>query len=77
MATGNRSVVTIESAGERAYERVRPLIEMAKRNLIELAVAVGKEYRGLPKGERERGLPLPKFGVRPACGEVQPQSGKQ
>ncbi len=26
---------------------------MAKRNLIELAVAVGKEYRGLPKGERQ------------------------
>jgi len=53
MATGNRNVVTIQSAGERAYERVRPLIEATKRNLIELAVTVGKEYRGLPKGERQ------------------------
>jgi len=52
MATGNRNVATIQSAGERAYERVRPLIETTRRNLIELAVAVGKEYRGLPKGER-------------------------
>lgn len=53
VATGKRNVVIIQSAGERAYERVRPLIEAAKRDLIELAVAVGKEYRNLPKGERQ------------------------
>ena len=46
------NVVQIGSEGERAYERVRPLLEKLKDDIRAAADAVSKEYDKLPKLEK-------------------------
>ena len=50
MSTAN--VIQIGSEGERAFERVRPLLDALRGNIKEVADRVSKEYDKLPKLEK-------------------------
>lgn len=52
MATA-KAVALNGSLGEQAYERVRPLIEKAKKNVTEALIAIGSEYAALPDAEKD------------------------
>lgn len=43
----------LKSAGEAAYDRVRPLIEKARKDLVTLSSAVAAEYDRLQNGEKQ------------------------
>ena len=61
MPTTKTNVITIGSEGERAYERVRPFLEEAKKTVTKAVLAIAEEFQKI-KAETEKRVFCDKLG---------------